>query len=81
MVNQRSRRRYSRKQYRNLKGGFIRAGTPQFSEYIAPNPLNQLSSVNTPNASCFNCQSGGARRFSRKNSRVSRKNSRYQKRY
>ena len=73
MVKQRSRSRYSRKQNRTLKGGFIRSGTPQFSEYVAPNPLNQYSSVNALNGSCYNCQTGGVRRLSRKKSRNQKK--------
>jgi hypothetical protein len=73
MVKQRSRSRYSRKQYRNLKGGFIRSGTPQFSNYDAPNPLNQYASVNALNGSCYNCQTGGVHKLSRKKSRNQKK--------
>ena len=69
-----SRKNSQKRSKKQLRGGFIRGGTPQFSEYCGTNPLYD---VLPPPETCTSCQKGG-RRKSRKNSqKCSRKQQRW----
>ena len=64
----RSKKRSGNRKRKSLKGGYIRDGVPQFSEYCGTNPNFLEQGI----IGCQKCSGGGSRKRSRRNSKKNR---------